>query len=87
MNLRNATVDARPEVARLLFGGNGDEEIEGSSGGRGGVFAIYGTGMSWVFRARGEVGKGEWILAIDRGFLGGSSSNTGSGSGSGSGSG
>ena len=78
INLRNATIDAEPEVARLL----GTEEhtdgvITGSDGGgaAGGLFAIYGTGMSWLFRARSEVGKSEWILAIDRSFLGSGSSS------------
>ena len=80
MNLRDAVVDARPEVARLLsFSGGGGDDGRGAGDG---VFAVYGTGMSWVFRARGEVGKAEWILAIDRAFLGSGSSYGGSGSGS-----
>ena len=87
VNLRNATVDAEPEVGRLLAQERDGEESgvsnNGDGGGKSSVFAIYGTGMSWVFRARGEVGKSEWILAIDRSFLVGSESGSGSGIGSG----
>ena len=88
INLRNATVDAEPELERLLaqerdgIGGSGGGDNHGEGGGRGSVFAIYGTGMSWVFRARGETGKSEWILAIDRSFMGGSENGSGSESGS-----
>lgn len=64
INLRNATVDAEPEVGRLL-------RSERIGGGRRNVLAVYGAGGSWLFAVRDEGVKGEWILAIDRAFLGG----------------
>lgn len=107
INLRNATVDAEPEVGRLLLSRDGSEPAPSNNWGdldemvrnggpsspghpasgsvSGGVFAIYGTGMSWIFKARSELAKGEWILAIDRGFMGATNGDSGSGSGSGSG--
>ncbi|MCJ1241996.1 kinesin-like protein Klp8 [Varicellaria rhodocarpa] len=78
VNLRNATIDAEPEVARLLgTQQHADGEVSGldGSGAVGSLFAIYGTGMSWLFRTRSEVGKDEWILAIDRSFLGSGSNS------------
>ena len=67
INLRDATVDAEPEVGRLL-------KSVRIGGERRNVFAVYGAGTSWLFAVRNEVVKAEWILAIDRAFLGGSES-------------
>ncbi|MCJ1288487.1 Kinesin-like protein kif1b [Xylographa carneopallida] len=64
INLRNASVDAVPEVARLLKSAR-------IGGERRNVFTIYGAGGSWLFAVRDETVKDEWILAIDRAFLGG----------------
>ncbi|MCJ1246234.1 kinesin-like protein Klp8 [Trapelia coarctata] len=72
INLRNAAVDAEPEVGRLL-------RSERIGGGKRNVFAVYGAGGSWLFAVRDEGVKGEWILAIDRAFLGGSGSGSSSG--------
>ena len=43
-----------------------------------GVFAVYGTDNTWLFAARSERDKMDWILRIDQGFL-----TTSSASGSG----
>ncbi|MCJ1474354.1 kinesin-like protein Klp8 [Lambiella insularis] len=67
INLRNATVDAEPEVGRLLISAR-------IGGERRNVFALYGLGSSWLFAVRDETVKAEWILAVDRAFLGGSGS-------------
>jgi kinesin family protein 1 len=69
INLRNATVDAQPEIGRIL---------QSSRVGVGNVFAVYGMGGSWLMAVRNEGVKAEWILAIDRSFLGGSASGSGS---------
>ncbi|CAG8949955.1 hypothetical protein HYFRA_00004287 [Hymenoscyphus fraxineus] len=91
--LRNSRVDHQPQIAKLLrrdtdanrngFAGRGrtverDEEK---------VFAVYGTDNSWLFKARSEREKVEWIFKIDQSyFSNGASSAGGSGRGSESGS-
>ena len=93
LNLRRATVDASPEVARLLVGASVAHGGLGSGAGAGaglgierererarerakGVWAVYAPGWSAVFWCRSEGAKMEWLLAVDRAFLG-----SGSGSG------
>ncbi|MCJ1370282.1 kinesin-like protein Klp8 [Loxospora ochrophaea] len=59
INLSNARIDVQPEVAKLLAG----ERMVGN------FFAIYGRAGSWVFAARSEAQKGEWVVGLDRMFL------------------
>lgn len=82
INLRNARIDTDPPVRELL-----GEELDGGGGGGGGlergrtkgraeslkgnVWAVYGSMNTWLFAARSEREKGEWVLAVDEGFLGG----------------
>ncbi|KAL4758505.1 kinesin-3 motor protein uncA [Aspergillus foveolatus] len=61
INLRNARVDHAPDFARLLDGPGAD----GSSQGRPNVFAVYGPQNTFLFAARTEAQKVEWILKID----------------------
>ncbi|TVY83743.1 Kinesin-like protein unc-104 [Lachnellula suecica] len=78
--LRNSRVDHQPQIAKLLKkpdsgrgrGGERDEER---------VFAVYGTDNTWLFKARSERDKVEWIFKIDQSYFG---SSGGSGNGSGS---
>ncbi|RDA86277.1 hypothetical protein CP532_5676 [Ophiocordyceps camponoti-leonardi (nom. inval.)] len=79
VSLRNARVDSQPEVCGLLR----DEErqqtqTQGGGGGGGGrnarrlhaaVFAIYGTDNTWLFAARSERDKMDWIFRIDQTYL------------------
>lgn len=44
-----------------------------------GVFAIYGTDNTWLFAARSERDKMDWIFRIDQTFLSNTDSATGSG--------
>ncbi|MCJ1481866.1 kinesin-like protein Klp8 [Schaereria dolodes] len=67
INLRHARIDSEPEVRKLL---QSERIREGGAVGGGNVFAVYGTGMSWLFAARSEAQKMEWILAVDRSFVG-----------------
>ena len=87
LNLRAATLDAQPAVARLLVGASA---AHGGLGGGGadaggvgierererarerakGIWAVYAPGWSAVFWCRGEAAKMEWLLAVDRAFLG-----------------
>jgi kinesin family member 1 len=50
-----------------------------------GVFAIYGTDNTWLFAARSERDKLDWLLKVDQSFLGGAGGIEGHG-GSGRGS-
>lgn len=45
-----------------------------------GVFAVYGTDNTWLFAARNERDKLDWILRIDQGYYSGSASGSISGS-------
>ncbi|CBF79609.1 hypothetical protein AN7547.2 [Aspergillus nidulans FGSC A4] len=65
INLRNARVDHAPDFARLLDGPGAD----GSSQGRPNVFAVYGPQNTFLFAARTEAQKVEWILKIDETYF------------------
>jgi kinesin family protein 1 len=43
------------------------------------VFAIYGTDNTWLFTARSEKDKNEWIFAIDQSYFSNGGSTNGSG--------
>lgn len=58
INLRNARVDTDPPVQKLLQ----SERVARN------VFAIYAPMRAWLFAARSEAQKAEWIFAIDEGF-------------------
>ncbi|KAJ8106588.1 hypothetical protein ONZ43_g7015 [Nemania bipapillata] len=45
-----------------------------------GVFAVYGTDNTWLFAARNERDKLDWILRIDQGYYSGSASTSINGS-------
>ncbi|KAK4121448.1 kinesin-domain-containing protein [Parathielavia appendiculata] len=49
-----------------------------------GVFAVYGTDNTWLFAARSERDKMDWIVKIDQSFAMGSGSGSANGSGTGS---
>ncbi|KAI2640313.1 kinesin heavy chain [Xylaria nigripes] len=44
-----------------------------------GVFAVYGTDNTWLFAARNERDKHEWIFRIDQSYYSGGGSTSGSG--------
>ncbi|OWP01733.1 hypothetical protein B2J93_2325 [Marssonina coronariae] len=77
VSLRNSRVDHQPQIARLLRrdGGNGRgrgahaDEIDR-------VFAVYGTDNTWLFKARSEREKVEWIFKIDQSYFGGGGSGS-----------
>lgn len=60
INLRNARIDHDPPVQQLLQ----SERVARN------VFAVYAPMRAWLFAARSEVQKAEWIFAIDQGFAG-----------------
>jgi kinesin family protein 1 len=74
VSLRNSRVDSQPEIARLLQReGNGGMNGRGRAGDRGEeerVFAVYGTDNTWLFKARSEREKVEWIWRVDQSYFG-----------------
>lgn len=62
INLRSSRVDHAPDFARLLYG---------PMRGRPNIFAIYGTQNTFLFAARTEAQKIEWILKIDETYFSG----------------
>jgi kinesin family protein 1 len=80
INLTNARVNHSPEIARLMNGGASG----GQSGQRGHVrnvsdgvtpqqkdtiFAVFAKTNTYIFRAKSEREKIEWILRIDQGYF------------------
>ncbi|KAH1497468.1 hypothetical protein KXV92_007243 [Aspergillus fumigatus] len=65
INLRNSRVDHDPDFARLLAGSDSGVSAKG----RPNVFAIYGTQNTFLFAARTEAQKVEWILKIDESYF------------------
>ncbi|KAL9031000.1 MAG: hypothetical protein Q9196_000938 [Gyalolechia fulgens] len=61
INLRNARIDTDPPVKKLLH----SERVGGN------CWAVYGAMNTWLFAARSEIQKAEWVLAIDGCFAGG----------------
>ncbi|PGH13046.1 hypothetical protein AJ79_03883 [Helicocarpus griseus UAMH5409] len=83
INLRNSRVDHEPDFARLLDGGSRNGGADGlSMRGRPNLFAVYGTQNTFLFAARTEGQKVEWILKIDQGYFSGHAGGGGSGSSS-----
>ncbi|RDW92397.1 kinesin-domain-containing protein [Coleophoma crateriformis] len=72
VSLRNSRVDHQPQIAKLLRKDR-DRQRDGT------VFAIYGTDNTWLFAARSEREKVDWIFKIDQAYFG---SASGSGTGS-----
>lgn len=83
--LRNSRVDHQPQIAKLLRRGDANANPgRGRAGERDQekVFAVYGTDNSWLFKARSEREKVEWIFKIDQSYFSNGGSSGGSGSGS-----
>jgi kinesin family protein 1 len=82
VSLRNSRVDHQPQIARLLRREGGTSTPNGRSN-RGReedrVFAVYGTDNTWLFKARSETEKIDWIFKLDQSYFG-SGSNSGTGS-------
>ena len=77
VSLRNSRVDHQPQIARLLKRDPANER--GRAGDRGDedrVFAVYGTDNTWLFKARSEREKVDWIFKIDQSYFGGSGSGS-----------
>jgi kinesin family protein 1 len=73
VSLRNSRVDHSPQIAMLLRRSPpNSQNARGRAGDRGeeNVFAVYGTDNTWIFKARSERDKVEWIFRIDQAYFG-----------------
>ncbi|KIW07638.1 uncharacterized protein PV09_01582 [Verruconis gallopava] len=70
INLTHARIDHDPQIAMLLQ--RNDAQTQGST-----VWAVFAPQNSWIFKARSERDKVEWILKVDESYF----SSGGSGSG------
>lgn len=68
VSLRNSRIDHQPQIAKLLRRER-DRQREGT------VFAVYGTDNTWLFAARNEREKVDWIFRIDQAYFGSPSGN------------
>ncbi|KAF1942599.1 kinesin heavy chain [Clathrospora elynae] len=72
INISTARVDHSPQIARLLGGGQGQQG--NGYGGNGAtqkntVFAVFARSNTYIFRARSENEKIEWILRLDQSYF------------------
>lgn len=83
INLVHARIDHEPDFKRLLGGSYGQEEDDRSSisrqsspaargPGLNNVFAVYGDQNTFLFAARNDTQKVDWILKIDQSYFTGS---------------
>lgn len=82
ISLVNCRIDHQPQIARLLgsnSGAAGSRTAASAAADRvpGSVFAVWARENAWLFRARNEAEKVEWILRIDQSYFGNSGSTSG----------
>ncbi|OCL07105.1 kinesin family protein [Glonium stellatum] len=73
INLANSRVDHQPQIARLLIS-NGAGNAAARS--RESVWAVFARSNTYLFRAKSEREKIEWILRIDQSYFSSSGSET-----------
>jgi kinesin family protein 1 len=69
INLTHARIDHDPDFKRLLGTTSTGGRASGSSGGLANVFAVYGEQNTFLFAARTESQKVDWILKIDQSYF------------------
>ncbi|KAH9879140.1 hypothetical protein J1614_002576 [Plenodomus biglobosus] len=77
INISTARVDHSPQIARLLGGGQGQQSNGATSNAAAAatpaqkdtVFAIFARSNTYIFRARSEREKIEWILRLDQSYF------------------
>ena len=68
INLTYARIDRDPDFKRLL-GGVSAGDSPSKNGGLTHVFAVYGEQNTFLFAARNETTRSEWVLAIDQSYM------------------
>jgi kinesin family protein 1 len=72
INMGNSRVDHSPQIARLLTNGAAQQGRVSET-----VFAVFARSNTYLFRARSEREKIEWIMKIDQSYFSSSGSNSG----------
>ena len=68
---RDSSVDSRRAGVSARSSGLAGARVAGEPGkGTEGVWAVYGSDNTWLFAARGEREKCEWIFAADQAYFG-----------------
>ncbi|KAI1003783.1 Kinesin-like protein [Podosphaera aphanis] len=70
VSLRKSRIDHSPPIAKLVWQ---DNEKKGVRRKKENYFAIYGTDNTWLFMARNEREKIDWIWRIDKSYIGSNS--------------
>jgi kinesin family protein 1 len=65
INISTARVDHSPQIARLLNGTSGVT----TAGQKDTIFAVFARSNTYMFRARSEREKIEWILRLDQSYF------------------
>ncbi|KAF1912374.1 kinesin [Ampelomyces quisqualis] len=65
INISTARVDHSPQIARLLNGASGVTP----TGQKDTIFAVFARSNTYIFRARSEREKIEWILRLDQSYF------------------
>ncbi|RMZ66785.1 kinesin family [Pyrenophora seminiperda CCB06] len=78
INISTAKIDHSPQIARLLSGSSTSGSGSGANAGLGSqaqgvnkdvVFAVFARSNTYIFRARSEREKIEWILRLDQSYF------------------
>jgi kinesin family protein 1 len=73
INISTARVDHSPQIARLLGGSQGQQSngntANGGASHKDVVFAVFARSNTYIFRARSEREKIEWILRLDQSYF------------------
>tara|TARA_R110002003_G_scaffold126_4_gene11471 strand:- start:3899 stop:5059 length:1161 start_codon:yes stop_codon:yes gene_type:complete len=75
INISTARVDHSPQIARLMNGSaanaaaNGTAHANGMHGHKDTIFAVFAKRNTYLFRARSEREKIEWILRLDQSYF------------------
>jgi kinesin family protein 1 len=68
INLTHARIDRDPDFKRLLGSVSADDSPSKNNG-LTHVFAVYGEQNTFLFAARNETARSEWVLAIDQSYM------------------
>lgn len=68
INISTARVDHSPQIAKLLNGSNSNNS-SGMQGQKDTIFAVFARSNTYIFRARSEREKIEWILRLDQSYF------------------